>query len=59
MSLRYDAEGRVVRPVFTSNFEYCSGCTRRIHKDLFDNGATCRYCRGLYNVEGSTKDEGI
>jgi hypothetical protein len=59
MSLSYDAEGKVVRPVFTSDFEYCSGCTRRLDKRLFDNHTTCRYCRGVYDVAGSTKDKGI
>ena len=59
MSLKYDDNNEVVVPVFESNYSYCSGCTRRIHKDLFDNHTTCRYCRGVYDVENSTKDKGI
>ena len=59
MSLKYNEEGKVVKPVYTSSFEHCDGCTRRLHKDLFDNGTTCRYCRGVYDVKGSVKDGGI
>ena len=55
MSLKYDDNNEVVRPVFVSSFEYCGGCTRRLHKDLFDGHTTCRGCRGVYDVDGSTK----
>lgn len=59
MSLTYDEHGEVVKPVFTSSFEYCQKCTRRLHKDLFDEHTTCRSCRGVYDIPNSTKDGGV
>ena len=37
------------RPVFETDYEFCSACERRINKVLFEGHSSCAGCRGKYD----------